>query len=300
MSKKYFKLFFYISIIFLIVFIYKFEYASVPKIYSLSYFIFSIIFLFIGFLVNICCWVNILNIQGYKTSFLQGMSSIGMSIFGKYIPGKIWVIMGRGEYVAQVNRYPRKEICFLSFETQIFSIWSGLIFGCIGLFLIDLNFYNSIFILSVCLLLTVLVFTSAFSDLASRLLSIILKKNLTLPKISKVNLFKILPFFLFGWAFWCLAFYFFTSTLLQNEVSYSVGFAFALAGSLGILLITPGGLGVREGALTGYLILAGVNLQDATTIALFSRLWFLLGELFVFFLGLISVVSSRDNFLFKK
>jgi len=50
-------------------------------------------------------------------------------------------------------------------------------------------------------------------------------------------------------------------------------------------LIAPGGLGAREGVMIGYLIFAGIPAIEATTIAVVSRLWFLLGEIFIFILG---------------
>jgi len=49
--------------------------------------------------------------------------------------------------------------------------------------------------------------------------------------------------------------------------------------------IAPGGLGVREGVMVGYLTLAGLPIAEAVTIAGASRLWFLVGEAFIFTVG---------------
>jgi uncharacterized membrane protein YbhN (UPF0104 family) len=75
---------------------------------------------------------------------------------------------------------------------------------------------------------------------------------------------------------------------VEEPLPFPIAFAFGLAGSIGIMAVfAPGGLGVREGILTGFLTLAGVDLPVATTIAVTSRLWFLAGELFIFLLAVV-------------
>ncbi len=75
-------------------------------------------------------------------------------------------------------------------------------------------------------------------------------------------------------------------SLLPVEVSLLAGFIFPLANTLGIVFIlAPGGIGIREGILTVLIHASGVDLITATSIAVFSRLWFLAGEGFLFLLG---------------
>jgi hypothetical protein len=38
--------------------------------------------------------------------------------------------------------------------------------------------------------------------------------------------------------------------------------------------------------MTGYLVLSNFSFQEAATVAVTSRLWFLAGEIFIFLLGL--------------
>jgi len=64
--------------------------------------------------------------------------------------------------------------------------------------------------------------------------------------------------------------------------------AFSLAWTIGF--VTPGasgGIGVREGIITAYLVMSGVELELATTISVLSRIWFVLGEIFIFMLALV-------------
>jgi hypothetical protein len=48
--------------------------------------------------------------------------------------------------------------------------------------------------------------------------------------------------------------------------------AYAATGIIGLIPITPGGLGIVEASLTGFLVLAGVNSGDAVLATLAYRL----------------------------
>ena len=88
----------------------------------------------------------------------------------------------------------------------------------------------------------------------------------------------------------------FVKSLVQVDISFSVGFGFPLATSLGMVaLILPGGIGLREVVLTGYLSLDGISSSDAATVAVASRLWFLIGEIFIFLLGLAADKYGLDS-----
>ena len=65
-----------------------------------------------------------------------------------------------------------------------------------------------------------------------------------------------------------------------------VALAFPLATTAGIVALPlPGGLGLREGILVGLLAIVGFSVSDATAYAIVARLWFLLGETFMFVVG---------------
>jgi hypothetical protein len=46
-------------------------------------------------------------------------------------------------------------------------------------------------------------------------------------------------------------------------------------------------LGVREAVMVGYFSVMEISLQDAATISLLARLWFLVAEVFVFIIGIV-------------
>ncbi|MEZ5196557.1 MAG: hypothetical protein R2764_09195, partial [Bacteroidales bacterium] len=80
------------------------------------------------------------------------------------------------------------------------------------------------------------------------------------------------------------------------EAGFHVAFAFPLSVTIGLLaIIFPGGLGVREGILVGYMVLTGMPIQIATVITLYARLWFISGEIFIFLLALGLRVTGRKT-----
>jgi uncharacterized membrane protein YbhN (UPF0104 family) len=209
--------------------------------------------------------------------------SHGLSIFAKYIPGKVWIIMGRAEYVAKKHQLSRKDMASLSLDAQLLALWAALMLGTLGMIWIDsINLYG----LSVLLLFIVLnlfIFTPLLHRITGKLLTRLLKREIRFPRLSFTRLLRIIFWYGLNWGIWCLSFYFLAGSLVEGPIPFNIAFAFGLAGSIGIMAVfAPGGLGVREGILTGYLTLAGLELPVATTIAVTSRLWFLSGELFIF------------------
>ena len=89
------------------------------------------------------------------------------------------------------------------------------------------------------------------------------------------------------WALYILAFGLFVRSL-QPDASLQAAFAFPLAMNIGLLaIVLPGGLGVREGVMTGLLAMSGIPIGDAASIALLARLWFTLGEGFIFLVAVV-------------
>ncbi len=283
---KWFKYFFYISLFFLLIALIKAEYFVIPVIYSVNYLILSFFFLFTVFIFSCITWMQIIQKSNFPVTLNQSIASLGLSIFGKYIPGKVWIILGRATYIAEKKNIPKNILTTISLNEQFITLWVGFILGAIGLFFINgLNIWGNT-ILIFWIILTIIIFTNIPHKIIESFINKIFKRNINFPRLSFINVFKILPWFLLNWIFWCLGFYFLTKGLTNNDVSLYIGLGFALGAILGIILIfAPGGIGIRESVLTGYLTLAGFEIQEATTIAVASRLWFLTGECFIFCLG---------------
>jgi uncharacterized membrane protein YbhN (UPF0104 family) len=281
--KNGFRYIFYASLLFLLVALIRADYLVIPVIHDYLQLSLSLLLLFLGFLLNSISWGQMVRQADFPVPIKDGIISHGLSIFAKYIPGKVWIIMGRAEYVAKKHQLSRKDMASLSLDAQLLALWAALMLGTLGMIWIDsINLYG----LSVLLLFIVLnlfIFTPLLHRITGKLLTRLLKREIRFPRLSFTRLLRIIFWYGLNWGIWCLSFYFLAGSLVEGPIPFNIAFAFGLAGSIGIMAVfAPGGLGVREGILTGYLTLAGLELPVATTIAVTSRLWFLSGELFIF------------------
>jgi uncharacterized membrane protein YbhN (UPF0104 family) len=168
------------------------------------------------------------------------------------------------------------------------ALWTALLLGTFGMFFVGGSRIYGISVLLLFVLLSLVIFTRLFHKLVQWLLSKILRRQIQIPHLPLNKALKAMSWYLLSWSAWSAGFWFLATSLVSGPLPISIAFAFALGGSLGILSVfAPGGLGVREGVLTAFLGLAGLAVQEATTIAVASRLWFLVGEVFIFLLALL-------------
>lgn len=299
--KKWFNYFVYVSIIFLIFALIKADYLVVPFIYKTSLIILSILFVCLGFVFDALSWQMSLRRYGYNQVQIKScISSIGLSVFGKYVPGKIWVIIGRSAYISKMYDVSETETASISMNAQFISLWTGLLIGSLGYLIVGFVKSWAILILSLFIVLSFVLFSRLTHDFLSFLIEKIFKRKIQIPSLSMIKVIKVLPWFVLTWLFWCFGFFMLAQGLSPDVIKIPIGFIFALAATFGILaIIVPGGVGVREGILAVMLIMAGLNEPLAISISVTSRLWFLIGESFVFLLGL-SLQNINKNIKTKK
>lgn len=287
MKKKYSTIFIYISLVFLVIALLKADYLHIPKIHNILKLILSIILLFMGFIIQGIAWKKILTQYGYAINTSNSIVSFGLSVFGKYIPGKLWIILGKAFYLKQRYDYAVDKTITISLSDQFICLWSGLLLGSVGLFYCNFNIYVNLFVLAAFLALTATIFYNRIHTLVKKILDRILKKEIDIPYIPVNKIFKCLPYYFLFWLCFSLGFFFFADSLDLNNLNLKLVFAFPLAATIGILVIlAPGGLGIREGLLFTYLYSFGVDTATAATISASSRLWYLVGETFIFLLSL--------------
>jgi len=283
------------SILFVIFYLFKIDFLTIP-VDELERWpiVFSLLLLFLGFLLAVWNWKYLLRLNGYNLGLSQCIYSVGMSVFAKYIPGKIWSSLGRASLVAQYG-IPLQHAVLVSIHLQILFISSGLILGFVGLALsgkyglANLSMYVMVVILSIFVILP------KFRRLLYRIIGKLFKKDIEPIGLGICPLLKIMFLLFLQWGFWSLGFYFLSRALVQNEMPVlSISFAFPLSVCLGILsVISPGGIGVREGVLVGALGIMGLSLSDSTNISLVSRIWFLIGEVCIFLKAVIVKKMKR-------
>jgi uncharacterized membrane protein YbhN (UPF0104 family) len=279
----------YISLIFLLIALYKADYLLMPQIHSFSFLLTSIVLLFVGFIIHVVSWRQSLKQSGFKVGMRECLASTGLSVFGKYIPGKVWVVVGRAAYIAEKTKYTLGALSAISLNTQFLALWAGIVLGVIGLFLLG-NFYLWGWLLFFFwILLTTVLFSRIVHDAAEWIVKRVSGKDIEIPSLDLKSIMAVLPWFFLYWVVWSLGFYLLVASMIGEDVPLSAGLGFPLAATLGIMaIVSPGGLGVREGVMVGYLMIAGISLKEATSISIAARLWFLTGEAFIFVVGLMT------------
>ena len=288
MTRAWHKYLLYISLFFLVMALIKADYLKIPYIYSIVGLLLSFMLLFLGFIANAIAQQQLLTKSGYPISIYHSLSMVGLTIFGKYIPGKMWMMLGKAAYIAERSDFKLLDLSVLFVRAQLIAIWCGLFLGIIGLLLNNAIDYMSWIGLLALSGLTLILFSQSANNAAEGLINKFKKKPITITKLNISRTLKVLPWFLSSWFFWGGGFYLLTASLTDHGIPLSTLFCFPLAGTMGILfLFAPGGIGIREGIIVGYLTVVHFNLTEAVTIAAASRLWFLIGEFFIFAVGII-------------
>ena len=285
--KNYFHLFVYLSLGFLLFALYHANYLTIPNVVNPGYVALSLLLLCLGFLVDAFSWHTTLRVAGNKTSVKDAMASMGLSIFGKYIPGKFWVIAGRAAFITKKYNLNEKNTAILSLNAQFISLWAALLLGGIGVMLIEGFSIWGAGALLLWTILSLILFTKWCYSFIEKTFLLLFKKAILIPQLKPKDVFRVTHWYLMTWGLWSVAFYFLAAGLTAHPINFIVGFAFTIGATLGLLvLFAPGGIGVREGVLFVFLVSSGLGAPESTTVAVSSRLWFLVGEFFIFLLGL--------------
>ena len=289
MSRSWHRYLVYLSLLFVGVVLYRFDYLRVPSVASYGILALTLPLQLAGFACLVASWNVLLAKSGCPIRFGEGLAALGLSVLGNYVPGKVWLIVGRAGYVSNRRGYPLAKVSVLSLHAQLVSLWAGLLLGSLGAFAVGGVRVWGPLILLLWLGLTLTIFSRGVHALVARFLGRVLGRHVSIPLLSPPATALAAVWALLAWLCWSLAFYLFLLSLGLAGVSPSDGLAFPLAASLGVLaIIAPGGLGAREGVLVAYLVLAGHSAADATTVAVAARLWFLAGELTLFLVGWIT------------
>ena len=203
---KYFVL---ISVIFLIIALYRGEYFHLPVIHNVPLLISSLVLLIFAFGSASVTWYLILNRSEYPVRYIDALFSHFLSIFGKYIPGKFWAVFGRSVYINDKLGYPLHKVSTLSGINQLQVTWSGFAFGIIGALLLNLEWYINALLLIGWLLLTILLFSRVCYDYLQSIINFTFKKNYKLPFVGIRQTMFYIPFLILHWTIWFVAFYIF-------------------------------------------------------------------------------------------
>ncbi len=278
--KRVFNLLLLVSFVFLFIYLVRQDFI-IPRVRSWGFLALSFVLLFSGFYISTFSWKVALNAHLYKCSVREALISHGLSVFAKYIPGKVWVILGRAGYLSG-NKSELKNKSFISLKEQLIYLWAGFLISSIPTIIFYGIRWISGAVLLVILVLTLFLFVERIHRIFLEIIHRIIRRKLEVPLVSFSRSWPMIASVSLIWLCWTLGFYFFMLAF-QNHITPVMMFAFPLSVCFGLLaIILPGGIGLREGIIVGYLVLAGLEVEAATTISFLNRIWFILGEAFIF------------------
>jgi hypothetical protein len=295
--KKLFRILLYLSFGFIIYYLYSFDYIIFSElIFNPSLLILSLLFLWSGFVTSALSWKNSLNIHQIKIAPQLAIFSHGISVFAKYIPGKVWVILGRASVVSEKTS-SFSVLSAISLKEQLVYLLTGLVISLFAIIWLPVSPLYSIFVGTTVLFLFLLLFSKSVHSFFLLLVKKVFKKNLEIPYVSLNEALPMLKTIIGYWILWSSGFYLLVLSVLP-DAPLIVTFAFPLSVCYGLLaIVVPGGIGIRESIIVFFLTKCGIEPSLAVTLSLIQRLWFITGEMFIFGFALIlrNKIQKREN-----
>ncbi len=282
---KAFRYLFWPSLVFVIVFLYRMRFLTAPEIRSPLALLGSFACLISSFIFHGLAWRALLIRQGYPITLEQCVSASGLSVFTKYIPGKVFSVLGRAAYLRKRVSYSLAELSWISLTAQLVALWSGLTIGGLGILYLNISEWKWS-IVGLWVVVSATVFTDLLRPLVLRVIGRVWKRVPDLPRVHIRTSVSALPWSFTGWVLTAAGFQLLCTALLPGRIPPAIGLTYPFAMSVGILAVfAPGGLAVTEGTLAGILMLSGIDPANAVTISVTSRLWFVAGESIIFLTG---------------
>ena len=258
--------------------------ALLPYIENINYMLFAASFApLLAYIALVAAgWRMVLDGMSYKIGLGESIKIRTVSDLGRYLPGKIWCVVGRAFWCEKAG-IPKRD-AFVSTIIEIaLNMASGLI-----IFIIFLPFMtiSSALVIPAVIVLALAFFLliepRAFSSVANRVLRKLKMQEIEV-RISRKKILLTLAYFVATWAVFGVSFYMFLNSFYAMPLA-SMGvmtgiFAFSFVIGF-VVLIAPGGLGVREGVMS-LLLAAFMPLPLAIAVSLLSRVWFMAGEFLI-------------------
>ncbi|HBI47311.1 MAG TPA: hypothetical protein DDX93_01085 [Smithella sp.] len=234
-----------------------------------------------------------------KLKFMQSIALVNISQLGKYIPGKLWSYMIQIYWLASKG-IPKTTVLYLNIVTTLLPILVSLLIGSLLLMLLP-NWYHMkteiLMFIGLLLVINLVLFNKNFLKSFIGIISKITRQKISFYQLSTRRIISMQLFYIAGAFFWALAGCFISLSIGFSLDSLKILFissAMLLGDVIGFLiLIAPGGLGVREGTM--FLILKGTGIiQFALIFPIVMRLLCIVTDLIM---GIVSVlIISRSKY----
>jgi len=264
------------------------------KTIDLNYAILSLSFavLILYFCLNALGWIIILNKLGVGIECFKAIKIIYYSNLGKYLPGKVWSIIGK-IYLAEKEGLPRDKVVI----SIVLELVLGILSGFFIFLMYDRNYLSGLMLVLLSIVLLVRLARRGF-------LSTVLKPLLERLKINSIQIELSFSGVLIVFGYYCLLWFFAGSAffLLINSLTLlsvlrilDVTAIFAFSFVTGLLAVfVPAGLGVREGVMV-YFLSNFLPVPTAILISFLARIWIILGNVVMAFIAASIDGKKEDN-----
>jgi glycosyltransferase 2 family protein len=245
-------------------------------------------------------WREVLKSTGFVPPFHRIYRVWFLSNLGRYLPGKLWTFLGTIYLLEKKEGVSIERSFYTSILAQAVSVISGLVLAVVFLDHMLYSKFNHSWIIVIPTLillfgfLVLIIFPQTPIGLVNFLLKLLKKQKVNFYLRRKDVIFFVI-FYVFSWLFLGLSFFVFVKSItpLSWDLYFNLTAAFSASTTLGFLAIfAPGGIGVREGILSGLL---GIYFPSGipALISLLSRIWMTLIEVISSLIGLTVGSSSR-------
>lgn len=259
-------------------------------------FILSIFIFALSYFIQVWAWYLITLKLGIALSIRGTFESWFYSQLGKYLPGKVWLLLERFYFYESKGKSKKLISTALYFEMVTMTL-SGVIIFFASLFLFKkIPFFFQGVSTGWFYFLFLPTFFLLYPQLLEKIINWFLKRFNREPitlAISYLNILEILFVCTLAWLVGGVGFYLFIYSIYPIPSQYFLFFTGALAVSSTIGLIAffaPAGIGVREGALV-YLLTSLIPASIAVILSIITRLWMTFIEI-----GLIGVIYLLSRF----
>jgi uncharacterized membrane protein YbhN (UPF0104 family) len=226
-------------------------------------------------------WLAILKQLGVHLGFWKGLRINLLSQLGKYLPGKVWMVVGKVILAGREGK-PRKPVFASTVFENAFATVSGLFLSVVFVAASGTTkFYYLLGPAVVCIVAGLIaVHPAVFQRIANYVLKKVKRSPITVTMKYRTVL-ALLAYYFCYWLVMGVAFYLFFSSIypLSPTLIFDVAGIVAISALAGFFaLITPGGLGVREGVMV-VLLTAYVPVPVAVILSFGHRIWLTLSEL---------------------
>ncbi len=244
------------------------------------------VLIFVGaYFIDVFAWRKILERLNVKVSYLKAFVVLSFANMGKYIPGKIFTVIGR----VAVDTDKKREV--------VFSVFIEMFFLSLSAFIISLFIISGMWNIDI----RVLIIIAIFSLLGVHPLII----NFVLKNILKrkehewqsgmlANIFLLLVYLL-SWLLKGFSFYLMVKSFVYTDNIWYIISVFPLSWMIGFFaIIVPGGIGVREGIMS---VALSRILEESLSIgiSLFSRLWIMIIEILSLIISFVIWGIRKDS-----